>query len=225
MTYRTDRRTLLSLATAFAVSSCANASGTRSPFWTTLINFRRPANGPIDRKKVDKIPYATMLAWFDGSAKALLVLAEYATSDRLIWASAQQQSVTTWGPFVTRLLGLEVSLQDTMLASGWSRDLRQMTGHATYLRTFDFRASGSHHQVSARSSFRAVGLEDIAILGSRRNLLKIDETIVYDGPNRRGNEYWVDSATGACVKSRQIVVPTMPHFNIEIVHAPKGQQT
>ena len=201
------------------LSACAAAS--RSPFFSTLANFRRSTTSAIDPKKVETLPYASMLAWFKGSSKALLVLGEYGADRRLVWYSADRQSVTTWGPFVLRLLGLDVGVRETVLGAGWSTDIRNLVGK-TLEKSVVFQTSRNQVSMRTRSVFRDDGVEQVDLFGrQQRSLRKIREYVIANGTHRFANLYWIDDKSGFCWKSRQVLIPTMGDFNIEVAKPPR----
>lgn len=213
-----NRRSTLALATTGLLSGCAAAS--RSPFFGTLANFRRSATPPLDPSEIEASPYASMQAWFKGNSKALLVLGEYQANDRLVWYSADKQSLTTWGPFILRVLGLEVSVRDTLLSGPWSKDLRSMIDRSVE-KAVNFQTKSRVVTMRTRSTFRSADLESISLLNGSRMLRRIEEHVVADGAHRFTNVYWIEDASGFCWKSQQLVIPTMTPFNIEITKAPK----
>lgn len=178
-----------------------------------------PETSRVSREYADKLPYASMAAWFGGAQKSLLVLAEFAPDDRLIWNSAEGQAITTHGPFVMRAIGTELELRDSGFVPPIT-DLRRADGVRAE-RWFDVAAEGQRTRFAVRSKFRVGSMDDIEILGQKRRLRHVTEAVSSNGKPRYSNDYWIDESDGFCWKSRQIVVPTLPSFNIEIVKRPK----
>ncbi|MFC3712444.1 YjbF family lipoprotein [Sphingoaurantiacus capsulatus] len=214
-----SRRGALAMLSTFALTGCAS-----SPFWGTIragIAGGTDDGPAISRAYADKLPYASMLAWFDGSPPALVVLAEFAANNRWVWHSAQRQSIATFGPFITGLLGVERELRSAMLAGGWDRNPLQLVGRRLE-RVIDVAAEGDRVQVALSSRFEKADLEEVEILGVRRTLRRVDEHVRSQGRHRFTNRYWVDEASGRCWKSSQTAVPTLPRFNIEILKYPSA---
>lgn len=205
-----DRRTF-ALAGAAALSSCAQFKN--SAFLTTIENTGRRTGPAIDQKLVDSIPYASIELWFDGGSRALAVLAEYLDNDRLVWRTADHQSVVTWGPYVIAVIGLDVDLRSTAFVGSWSSDLRAMVGTRVG-RTLSYQTKAQHVDVSTRSSFTQGGVEDVRIFDRRVRLRRVREHVVANSRRLYANDYWIEEATGFCWRSRQRVIPTMPPFNI-----------
>ncbi len=159
-----------------------------------------------------------MAAWFSGSPQSLLVLAAFAPNDRLIWHSAEGEAIVTHGPFVVRSLGTEIELRDTSFTPAIP-DLREADGVRSE-RWFDVVVERRRVRFRARSRFRVGGLGAVDVFGIERRLRHISESVSSDGKPRYSNDYWIDDTDGFCWKSRQIVVPTLPPFNIEVVKLP-----
>ena len=160
-----------------------------------------------------------MLAWFEGGPKALIVLGEVTGDRRFTWYSAERQSVTTFGPFVVGLLGLDIELRGTIFGGGWTANPLDLVG-ARLTRSLDVLAEGERVQVPLTSTFQTKGTESVEILGVTRQLRRVTEMVRSGGRPRYSNDYWVDPATGRCWKSRQIAVPTLPALNLEITKYP-----
>lgn len=212
-----SRRGALAILSTFALAGCAS-----SPFWGTLRAGIAGGTGDdpaVSREYADKLPYASMLAWFDGSPQALVVLAEFAANSRWIWYSAERQAIATFGPFVTSLLGIERELRGANLQGTWDRNPLNLVGRRLG-RIIDVAAEGERTQIALASRFERGSSEDIDLLGVRKELQIVNERVSAEGRHRFTNRYWVDAATGQCWKSRQTVVPTLPRFNIEILKYP-----
>ncbi len=159
-----------------------------------------------------------MTAWFEGSPKSLLVLAEFEGADRLVWHSAQREAITTQGPFVVRSIGTDFELRDASYVPRLS-DIRGSSGRKME-RVLDVMADGKRSRFLVRARFRAGPLDDVELLGQPRRLRRFVETVSAGGTPRYRNDYWIDESDGFCWKSRQIVVPGLPHLNIEVTKRP-----
>ncbi len=160
-----------------------------------------------------------MLAWFEGGPKALIILGEITGDRRYTWYSAERQSITTFGPFVVGLLGLDPELRGTIFGGGWGTNPLDLAG-AKLTRSLDILAEGDRVQVPLTSTFETRGTESVEILGVTRQLRRVTEKVRSGGRPRYNNDYWVDPTTGRCWKSRQIAVPTLPALNLEITKYP-----
>ena len=217
------RRDLLSLLSGAAVAGCV-PFGKSSPFWGTIGAGLKGGAGDspnISREYSDKLPYASMLTWFDGSAKALLVLGEILPDGRHVWYSAERQTITTFGAYVVGALGFDRELRSARLQGDWQPNPLLMTGRRA-TRLLDVAVDGERHQVALQSRFTAGEAKDVEILDRSYRLTSVIERVSHDGRVRFKNEYWVDAAKGRCWKSRQTVVPTMPRLNIEVLKYPSA---
>lgn len=212
------RRHAIVVAAAFGLSGCSTGLG-RSGLWGTVISGLRwdGAKSQITKERIESIPYASIAAWFAGAAPAMLVLGEIEPDGSHIWYVSRNQLIVTWGPFVTRILGIEVDLVATEFGAGWSKDLRSMLGKKVH-RTLTF---GTERRVTATetSRFTVDGSDDIQIYGRKLRLRKIVERVSAEGVHRFSNHYWIDE-TGFCWKSQQTVIPTAGPFNIEVLRPP-----
>lgn len=192
-----------------------------SPFWGTIgAGFRgQPGTPQVGREYADQLPYASMLAWFKGSPKALVVLAEFGPGEMLTWRSAERQSITTFGPFVASLIGLDLELRSTSFDGTWSANPLALVGRRM-TRTLDVAVEGERRNVALQSSFRLGEMQSVTIEGKTYRLREVRETVSAAGKARFENRYWVDPGTGRCWKSRQIAIPTFPAFNTEILKYP-----
>lgn len=180
-----------------------------------------PETNRVSRAYAETLPYASMAAWFSGAPKSLLVLAEYSPGDRLTWQSAERQAIVTHGAFVVRALGTELELRDSRFTPAIS-DLRRADGMRSE-RWFDVAVENRRVQFETRSRFRVGSVKSVDVFGEERRLLHVSEAVSSAGKPRYENDYWIDEADGFCWKSRQIVVPTLPPLNIEIVKRPNPQ--
>lgn len=215
---RVSRRQIMVSIAALGLTSCA---GTRrgSAFWSTVTGTR-PSEGPAaTRAYADALPYASMLFWIDGQARSLIVLGTVDPDQRLTWYTADKAAITTYGPFVVAAAGTDVELRRTSFGSGWGTDVRALVGKP--LERTTLVAERGEATAVLRSRFRAAGSDTVRILDRKLDLQRFDETVIANDRVRFLNSYWVDAA-GACHKSRQQILPTMPPLNIEILKFPKA---
>lgn len=215
------RRDLLRLLPGAALAGCVPFADT-SPFWGTIAGGLKggATTGPaISRAYTDTLPYASMIAWFDGAARALLVLGEILPDRRMVWHSADRQTVTTFGPYVVSALGFERELRDSTLQGDWLTNPTLMSGRRSK-RYIDVAVEGGRHQIALESQFRTGRVEDVEILDRDYRLTTVVERVSHDGRVRFTNKYWTDVTDGRCWKSRQTIVPTVPPLNIEVLKYP-----
>jgi hypothetical protein len=212
MRHSTRRRILLVSAAAVAIAGCAGDVRKNSPFWSTVTNTRPQKSDADIRAYADALPYSSMLFWFDGQSRSLIVLAREDAEGRLTWYTAEQQAIGTWGPFITSAIGTDIELRRTEFDPGWSSDIRTLIGKTLTRRTV-VAQRGNEATATLRSTFHDAGLTTIKVLGAERPARRIDESMIADNRIRILNSYWIDPATGEWLKSRQQVIPTMPAVN------------
>lgn len=219
MTNRSVSRRQFALIGGTALLAACNP--TRSgAFWGTIgAGFRPPSQEPIDPAYVKSLPYASMIAWFEGGPKALVILAEVAPGRRLIWQTAERQSITTYGAFVVSALGFELDLRGTLFGPGWTPNPLELVGRPL-VRTLDVEVERERVQVPLASTFRQEQVETVRIFDTERRLTRVSEAIRHDGRRRYVNDYWIEASSGRCWKSRQTIVPTLPPLNIELAKFP-----
>jgi len=123
-----SRRHLLVSATGLGIAACTPEVRNTSPFWSTVTN-NRPQKADADiRSYAEALPYPSMLFWFDGQARSLIVLGNDGADERRTWYTAEKQVVTTFGPFIVGAFGTEVELRKTIFDNGWSSDVRSHAG-------------------------------------------------------------------------------------------------
>lgn len=215
-----SRRSLLSLAAGASVAACVPFKNT-SPFWGTMAaGVGQGAKGTaISRDYTARLPYASMLAWFDGAPQALLVLAEKLPDGRLVWHSAERQSIVTEGPYVAAALGFDVELRGTRFDRRWNGNPLALVG-TNAERTLDIFADGRRVQVPLQSRFERRGSEQLELLKVPYTLERVAEKVRSGGRQRFVNDYWVEASSGRTWKSRQTIIPTLPRFNIEVMKYP-----
>ena len=182
-----------------------------------------PKGSQVSRAYADSLPYASMLAWFDGSPKALIVLAEIQPENIWTWRSAERQSITTFGPFVISLLGLDLELRGTRFQGNWTSNPLDLVGRDLG-RTLDIAFEGGRRQVPLTSRFSASKPAKVVMIEERRHLVReVHEVVSSDGKARHINRYWVEEPTGRCFKSEQTAIPTLPMLNTEILKYPSSK--
>ena len=189
----------------------------QSPYWGSIAAVIEGSknNLVIDRGASDRMPYANIVAWFEGAPHAMLILGTADGDGTLNWYGADHKSISTRGPIITRVVGFEVELREARFETSWPSDIRSMTG-GQYRRTLSYLADRPV-EVQLESSFEARETKKIMILGTDYQVDEIHERVSSGGRYRFTNRYWIDSATGFCWKSAQTAIPTLPVLHIEIL--------
>ena len=213
MGHSTSRRGILASAMALGLTACSSEIRKTSPFWSTVTNNRPKKSDDDIRAYADALPYSSMLLWFDGQSRSLVVLAREDADARLTWYTAEQQAIVTWGPFVTTAIGTEIELRRTDFDAGWSKDVRTLIGKTLTRRTV-VAQRGIEATATLKSTFRDAGMTTIDVLGRTKPAQRIDESMIADGRVQILNSYWLDPVGGEWLKSRQQIIPIMSPLNM-----------
>lgn len=212
MGHPTNRRGMLASVAAIALAGCTSDIRKTSPFWSTITNTRPQKSDDDIRAYADALPYSSMLFWFDGQSRSLIVLGGENANAQRTWYTAEKQAIGTWGPFIISAIGTEIELRRTEFDAGWSNDVRTLVGKSLTRRTV-VAQRGNEAVATLQSTFRDAGIVTIKILGTKRSARRIDESMVADKHVRILNSYWVDPDSGDWLKSRQQIIPTTPPVN------------
>lgn len=198
-----------------ALTGCGLVN-TESPFWATVAAIRGSGDTspPVDRAHVDKLPYASLLAWFDGTKPSFIVLGQL-QDERLFWYSATHQVIVTRGAYVVQTAGLERDLTFVQFADSRVESPLHLIGQERR-RTIDARAEGVFSW-ELHCSYSSAGQERVEILELPMELTLVKETCRQTKGDPLVNTYWADPATGFVWKSRQTLLPGAPPLNIAIL--------
>lgn len=189
----------------------------QSPYWGSIAAVIEGSknNLVIDRGASDRMPYANIVAWFEGAPHAMLILGTADGDGTLNWYGADHKSISTRGPIITRVVGFDVELRDARFGTGWSLDIRSMVG-GQYDRTMSYLAERPV-EIEFESKFSSQGVTTIQVLGTEYWVEEIHERVSSRERYRFTNRYWIDTITGFCWKTAQTAVPSLPVLNIEIL--------
>lgn len=208
-----SRRKVLTLSGATLLTGCGAVS-TDSPFWATVM-AAVPKSTPaaITPAQVNAIPYATILAAYEGAPKSLLVLSEV-RGNRMLFMSASRQLLVTQGRLVVQTVGLGQDLRETRLPLSAMGAGEKLPSHA-YVRDIDVPQLGRFnwrlHVVP-----RQVASEQVEILGTSHTLLRYEERVEGEGFDPYIDIFWLDARTGFCWRSVQRPHPSMDPLVVEV---------
>ncbi len=149
----------------------------------------------------------------DGEAILILARVEHG---RLGWYGAGHDSVFTRDGLVVKTVGLAQNLDDSAFpeANPFRTGLQRLDGPLDYSRRMDW-SPGYRYGVVMRAHLEPKGLENVEILGTVRQLRRVDEQLSARDPSVHfTNRYWVDPADGFIWKSRQYIAPG---FELELI--------
>lgn len=216
---RLSRRRCLGLLAASTLPAgilpgCALVN-TESPYWATVAAVGGfGGDAPVTRAQADALPYASILAWLDGGAKAFMVLGEIGQNGALYYYSQSRQVLVTRGPFLVQTVGLPGDLSRTRFVGDKVPDLRDLVGKE-WVRHVDIQAAGLF-ELPVKGQVTLVGTESVTILDQPRTLTHLREKVTAGGLKPWENDYWIEAETGFCWKSRQHIHDRTEPVNIEI---------
>lgn len=205
---------LAGLLPASTLPGCALVN-TESPYWATVaavggVDYA----SPVSRTQADALPYASILASFEDSPVAFMVLGEIGQDRTLYYYSQARQVLALRGPFVVQTVGMPGDISRTLWEGPAQPDLRALVGK-DWQRRIDIQ-SAALFDIPIRSHFTSEGTKNIKILDKNYELELIRENAEMRGEKPYVNRYWLDSNTGFCWKSQQHIHARAPLLNIEI---------
>ncbi len=205
---------LAGLMPATALPGCALVN-TESPYWATVGAIGGVTHSsPVSRAQADALPYASILASFDDSPIAFMVLGDISQAGVAYYYSQGRQVLGLRGPFVVHTVGVPGDLSHTSWEGAEPPDLRQLVGKE-WQRRIDIQ-SAALYQIPVRGRFFADGRETITILERSYDLEVIREEVEMRGEKPYTNRYWIDPVTGFCWKSHQHIHGRAAGLNIEV---------
>lgn len=199
---------------ATTLPGCALVN-TESPYWATVAAVGGTSHEPpVSRAQSDALPYASILAWYEGSPYAFMVLGEIGADRTLFYYSQSRQILATRGPFIVQTVGMPGDVSRTLFPEPTVPDLRSLVGQEM-VRRIDIQ-SAALFEIPVRSRFSRRGSERVTILEREYELEVIQEDAEMRGEKPYRNLYWIDPRDGFCWKSRQHIHARSPAVNIEI---------
>lgn len=216
---RLSRRQCLGLFAASTLPVCALPGcalvNTESPYWATVAAVGGIAGGaPVTRAQADALPYASILAWFDGSPMAFMVLGEIGANGALFYYSQSRQVLVVQDGFIIQTVGMPGDLSRTRWAETGTRRFADLIDKDV-IRYLDIQSAGLF-DIEVRSHFVREASETVTILDRPQPLVRYREDVTMRGEKPYSNLYWIDADTGLCWKSRQRVHARLEPMNIEI---------
>jgi hypothetical protein len=192
---------ILALAT---LAGCSSVS--RGSLETIRLAARRDTVAPT-ADSVAATPYF-QLQVNAPDGEAILILAKVERG-RLGWFGVGHDGVFTRDGVVVKTVGLAQNLDDAAFpaTNPFRSGLQRLNGPVDYPRRMDW-SPGYRYGVVMQAHLVPMALESVDILGTVRQLRRIDEHLSAKAPGLHfTNRYWVDPADGFIWKSRQYVAP------------------
>lgn len=209
------RKVSLLLAVA-GLAACGDSSIARITDTLSMVapSFKESA---IDPSKVERIPYASILAKVGGADWAILVLGKV-DAEKLYWFSADKSVIVTEHGRIVQTVGFPRDLRSLKLFARdyLSQPLEDQPTSVVLRRQID-TATGDLYGVGLESEVNVVGRETVTVNGKPRLTVHVRESTTIPALNERyEDDFWRDALTGEVVRSRQHWVPGYRPITIEL---------
>lgn len=189
----------LAALVAFA-TGCTTGSRATTDSFRLLVS--QQAKATVEQVAANPYPQLQLKAK-DLSAVAVLA---YVDEGSLAWfASNQAVFYTDIRGLLLSTAGLGRSYRSTIVGASPFENLNTLKGTTTVSRKYDW-LPGYKFNVEVTGTLTRLNDESVELLGHRMSLTRFEEHLTGSGMNET-NVYWVDSATGTILKSRQYLAP------------------
>ena len=222
----TSINNLFYLFILLSLSSCASLSSEKvAPSFTFAYESIKNAlfgypELNITREVVENIPYASALLKIGKGTQGLVILASVENSDYL-WVSKDEVYIVTKDGRIERSLGLLNNLTKITSIDQSFKDLLTKTNPVSeYYSYYSFK---DPLLLNLKVSISIVnkGIQEIEILGEKKNLILIEESISSELIGwKEKNKFWVDPNDYFVWMSIQNISPKLPKFTFQITKRP-----
>ena len=172
----------------------------------------------ISKETIESIPYASSLISFGGNAKSLIIL-ESIMEDNNTWISSDKVRFTENNGRIIRSSGMPSDLY-FIERPNLDFDFLLTKESLSYIAYYSFRKPVLNN-LKVEINSEVIGLETIDILGQKKQLILIEESLHAPMINWSvKNKYWIDPLTKYVWKSKQYLSPRLPHLQIEVTKKP-----
>tara|TARA_Y100001970_G_scaffold135045_1_gene166265 strand:- start:4724 stop:5392 length:669 start_codon:yes stop_codon:yes gene_type:complete len=213
-------RFIKTLIIIIALYSCSNLdlSSSSSSAFNVLLNNFSETEILFDKETVDSIPYASSLISFEGGTKSLIIL-ESKEVNKNTWVSSDRVKFIENDGRIIRSFGMPNDLYYIQRPNLDFDFLLKKESHS-YITYYSFRKPVLNN-LKVEVTSRLNGLETVDILGQKRQLIVLEETLYSAKINWSAtNKYWIDPKTKYVWKSRQYLSPRLPYIEIEVTKKP-----
>ena len=209
--------TLFILITCYSCSNLYLPTQTSSVFNILLKNFSENESN-INKITIESIPYASSLISFGGNKKSLIILETINENDNT-WVSSDKVRFIENNGRIIRSLGMPNDLYNIERPE-IDFDFLLSEKNFSYIAYYSFK-SPDLNNLKVEINSKVVGLETIEILGDKRQLLLVEESLYGPIVNWSAvNKYWLDPLTRYVWKSKQYLSPRLPYIQIEVTKKP-----
>jgi len=208
------------------LSSCASLNNDQvAPSWTFAYKAVKNAvfgypDLNITREVIENIPYASALLKVGKGTEGLVIL-ESIQNDKYLWVSGDNVYVLIKDGRIERSIGLSNNLTNIISIDQSFEDLLTLSNPVTEYSSYYSFEKPTLFDLKVSVSIENKGMQEIEILGEKRNLLLIEETIASEQIGwKEKNKFWVDPEDYFVWKSIQNISPKLPEFTFQITKKP-----
>ena len=175
---------------------------------------------PITQDLVNKIPYASLRMKIGKGPAGLLIL-ESVNGNEYTWVSADNIYINTKEGRIIRAEGLTNNLTDFYSSEPSFKEV--INSPDSFFEQYRYVSFDNPEafNIKIKTSYKVLGLEEVIILDTKRELTLIEESIENEYLRWRFiNQYWVDTETGFVWQSNQVIAPNLPSIFIQITKKP-----
>ena len=177
---------------------------------------------PITQEVVDQIPYASMRMKIGKGPAGLLILESIdREANKLTWVSADNIFITTKNGRIIRAEGLNNNVTDFVSSEPSFEQILDEDFFEQEFKRYISLDNPEVYEMELKVSFQKFESEDVFILGRKRELVLIEETIENSYTRwKYTNKYWVDQNSGFVWQSVQEIAPNLPPILMQITKKP-----
>ena len=174
----------------------------------------------ITREVIKNIPYASALLKVGKGSEGLVIL-ESIQNNNYLWVSRDNEYILIKDGRIQRSIGLFNNLTNITSIDQTFEDLLTQSNPVTEYSSYYSFEKPTLFDLKVSVSIENKGIQEIEILGEKRNLILIEETISSELIGwKEKNKFWVDPEDYFVWKSIQNISPKLPTFTFQITKRP-----
>ena len=174
----------------------------------------------ISREIVENIPYASGLLKIGKGTQGLVIL-ESIEKNNYLWVSKDKVYIVTKDGRIERSIGLQNNLTKISSIDQSFKDVLTKPNLVTEYYSYYSFEDPLLFDLKVAISIENKGIHEIEILGERRKLVLIEESISSELIGwKEKNKFWVDPIDYFVWKSEQNITPKLPTFIFQVTKKP-----
>ena len=174
----------------------------------------------ITREIVENIPYASGLLRIGKGTQGLVIL-ESKENNKYFWVSKDEVFIVTKDGRIERSLGLLNNLTKISSIDQSFKDVLTKPNPVTHYYSYYSFEEPLLFDLKVTISIENKGIDEIEILGERKKLILIEESISSELIGwKEKNKFWVDPIDYFVWKSEQNITPKLPTFIFQVTKKP-----